>query len=356
MNNFTLQELPPSIDIETTRELKQAMKASRQHGELKGVSKTIPNQSILINTLPLLEAKDSSAIENIITTHDDLYKEDLFGEFISNAAAKEVKNYARALHIGFEHVQTKGLLTNNILLEVHSCIEKNKAGFRKLPGTELKNLQTGEIVYTPPQSPEDVVRLMSNLESVINNDSILDVDPLVKMAVLHYQFESIHPFYDGSGRTGRILNILYMAYKGLLDIPILYLSRYIITTKGKYYQLLQEVRTNGAWEEWIIYMLKGVEDTACSTISMIHSIRNLMQDYKHRIRDSYKFYSQDLLNNLFCHPYTKIEFLENDLRISRQTAAKYLDTLTKDGFLVKEKIVNHNFYINKPLFEIFLKG
>lgn len=355
MNDFILKELPPDQEVETKAVLKQAANAHRFLAELKGVSKTIPNQNILIYTLPLMEAKDSSAIENIITTHDDLYKEALFSDFISSPAAKEVQNYSLALRRGYEKTKKTRLLTNKLIIDVQAIIEKNRAGFRKLPGTELINDATGEIVYTPPQSHDDILNLMSNLEKFINNDSFVEFDPLVKMAMIHYQFESIHPFYDGNGRTGRILNILYLVHQKLLDIPVLYLSRYIIQTKIDYYRLLQEVRDKKNWEEWIFYILKGIEVTACDTIERINQIRELMQDYKQRIRSTFKFYSQDLLNNLFCHPYTKIEFIERDLKVTRQTAAKYLDTLSEQGFLKKEKIGVHNFYINLPLFDIFVR-
>ncbi len=355
MNDFILKELPPDQEVETKAVLKQAANAHRFLAELKGVSKTIPNQNILIHTLPLMEAKDSSAIENIITTHDDLYKEALFSDFISSPAAKEVQNYSLALRRGYEKTKKTRLLTNKLIIDVQAIIEKNRAGFRKLPGTELIKDATGEIVYTPPQSHDDILNLMSNLEKFINNDSFVEFDPLVKMAMIHYQFESIHPFYDGNGRTGRILNILYLVHQKLLDIPVLYLSRYIIQTKIDYYRLLQEVRDKKNWEEWIFYILKGIEVTACDTIERINQIRELMQDYKQRIRSTFKFYSQDLLNNLFCHPYTKIEFIERDLKVTRQTAAKYLDTLSEQGFLKKEKIGVHNFYINLPLFDIFVR-
>ncbi|MCP4135401.1 MAG: Fic family protein [bacterium] len=352
--NFTLNELPPHENVETLPVLKQAVQAHRFLAELKGVSKTIPNQNILIYTLPLIEAKDSSAIENIITTYDELYKENLFGDFIKSPAAKKVRDYASALLKGYIQIKEKGLLTNNVLLEVQAEIEKSRAGFRKLPGTELKNEATGETIYTPPQNPEDILNLMGNLEKFINDDTFSSYDSLVKMAIIHYQFESIHPFYDGNGRTGRILNILYLVHQELLEIPVLYLSRYIIQNKSDYYRLLQEVRDYENWEGWILYMLKGIEVTARDTIDRIGRIRILMMDYKQRIRKQFKFYSQDLLNNLFCHPYTKIEFLEKDLNISRKTAAKYLDTLSDEGFLMKEKIGVHNFYINRPLFDIFI--
>ena len=355
VNDFVLSELPPNLELETKAVLKQTVSAYRYLSELKGISKTIPNQGILINTLPLLEAKDSSAIENIITTHDELYKEGLFSDFYNHSAAKEVQNYSEALKTGFEKIKSFGLLTNNIIIEIQNKIEKNNAGFRKLPGTDLRNLHTGKLIYTPPQNNEDIVRLMRNLENFINDDQISDLDVLVKMAVIHYQFESIHPFYDGNGRTGRIINILFLVLKGLLDIPVLYLSRYIINSKTQYYQLIQDVREKNNWEEWILYILKGIESTAKETIEIIIKIRNLMQDYKIRIRQQHKFYSQDLLNNLFSHPYTKIDYLERDLKVHRQTASKYLNSLAETGFLECEKIGNQRFYINRPLFNLFLE-
>ena len=260
------------------------------------------------------------------------------------------------MRAGFEKVKQSGLLNNNLILEIQSSIENNKAGFRKLPGTELKNDRTGKTVYTPPQHADDIIRLMTNLERFINDNSMSALDPIVKMAVIHYQFESIHPFYDGNGRTGRIINILYLVLKELLDIPVLYLSRYIIQEKTDYYRLLQEVRDKNSWEEWILFMLKGIEQTSIGTIFLINRIRDLMQEYKIKIRDNYKFYSQDLLNNLFFHPYTKIEFLEHELNITRQTAAKYLDELSAGGFLAKEKLGNSNFYINRRLFDLFMQG
>ncbi len=350
---FKLKKLPPDIDIETKAVLKQLSQSNRFLAELKGISKTIPNQSILIATVPLLEAKDSSAIENIITTHDELYKESLFEGIVKNPATKEVQNYATALRLGYEKILSQKLFTNNIILEIQSVIVKNNAGFRKLSGTEMKNDVTGETVYIPPQSYDEIIDLMANLEKVINDDAFCPVDPLIKMSIIHYQFESIHPFYDGNGRTGRIVNVLYLVYKGLLDIPVLYLSRYIIQNKSDYYKLLQKVRTDNAWEEWVLFMLKGVEETSKETIEIIQVMKMLMQNYKARIRKQFKFYSQDLLNNLFKHPYTKIEFLMNDLKITRQTASKYLDQLAESGFLNVVKIGKFKYYLNRPLFELF---
>lgn len=353
MSNFVLKPLPPDFDVETKVILKQLTNSHRFLAELKGVAKTIPNETILISTLPLLEAKDSSAIENIITTHDEIYREDIFEKFISNPAIKEVKRYALAIKMGFESIKENKLLLNSNILELQKIIIENNAGFRKLPGTNLKNTTTGETVYIPPQSYEDIVTLMNNLEQYINNDELHSVDPLIKMAIIHYQFESIHPFYDGNGRTGRLINLLYLVLKGLLDLPILYLSSYIIHTKSDYYRLLQSIRDNNNWEEWILYMLKGVEQTAKGTIYLIKEIHKLMQQYKRDIRNHYKFYSQDLLNNLFKYPYTKIEYLGKDLNIHRQTASNYLEQLVEGGFLKLEKIGKHNFYINEPLFLLF---
>jgi len=353
MNNFFLPLLPPVHELETKTVLKKCTQANRYLAELKGISHTIPNQNILINTLSIQEAKDSSAIENIITTHDELFKEELFSDYMHNAAAKEVYDYTLALKKGFSLVQSSGLLTNNTILHIQAELEKNRAGFRKLPGTELKNERTGETVYTPPQKAEDILKLMDNLEKYINDDSFSSVELLIKMAVIHYQFESIHPFYDGNGRTGRIINILYLVQKKLLDIPVLYLSRYIIENKTDYYRLLQDVRESNNWEGWILYILDGIEKTAIDTIAVIGQIRLLMANYKTRLRKEIKFYSQDLLNNLFCHPYTKIEFIERDLGVTRKTAAKYLEELTTAGFLRKEKIGVSHYFVNVPLFEIF---
>jgi len=353
--NFILKPLPPSQEIETKTVLRKASVANRYLGELKGISTTIPNQLILINTLPLQEAKDSSAIENIITTNDDLYREELFPDYGLNPAAKEVNNYVAALKAGFDLIKKHSLLTANHLIDIQSKLVNHKSGFRKLPGTELKNEQTGETVYVPPQNYDDIVSLMSNLEQFINDDTMFDADYLVKMAIIHYQFESIHPFADGNGRTGRIINVLYLVLKGLLDIPVLYLSRYIVRNKGSYYRLLQKVRDEQAWEEWILFMLEGIETTAKQTILIIEDIGKAMTDYKHRIRDKHKFYSQDLINNLFFHPYTKIEFIMRDLNVSRITATKYLDALTEDGLLRKEKISRSNYYVNIALYNILTK-
>jgi len=343
-----LRDLPPER-FEIAAILKKLTLASRKLAELKGVAAAIPNQAILINTLGMQEAKDSSAIENIVTTHDELFQDDLFSEQLANPAAKEVLRYRQALRVGFDQVRQSGLLTANHIIEIQAELEQNNAGFRKLPGTVLKN-GAGETVYTPPQQPDEIVALMRDLEHFINADQVAyAVDPLIKMALIHHQFESIHPFYDGNGRTGRILNVLYLVKEGLLEIPVLYLSRYIVRTKPDYYRLRQAVRENDEWEAWVLYMLTAIEATAEDTIATIQAIRVALMDTKHRIRERYKFYSQDLINNLFTHPYTKIEFIERDLNVSRLTATKYLDALTDGGFLQKHKKGRSNYYINLAL-------
>jgi len=246
-------------------------------------------------------------------------------------------------------------LTNNDIIAIQSELEKNNAGFRKVPGTALKNAITGEVVYTPPQEYDTILELMKNLEQFINDNSISDFDPLVKMGIIHYQFESIHPFYDGNGRTGRIINVLYLVMNDLLDLPILYLSKYIIENKADYYKLLQEIRETNNWEDWTIYMLNAVEQVSKETLIVIANIKTLMSEYKNTIRTNYKFYSHELLNNLFKHPYTKIEFIQQDLGVSRITASKYLNQLAKEGLLKKEKLGTGNYYINQRLTEILKK-
>ncbi len=351
--NFTLQPLPPIQEIETIAILKQLSLSHRYLAELKGTSKTIPNESILINTLTLQEAKDSSEIENIITTHDELYKENIFIDS-KNPASKEVFNYAQGLKLGFEIVRNEQLLLNKHILAIQKELLENNAGFRTQGGTKLVNSQ-GQTVYTPPQSAAEVLDLMSNLEKFINDNEFSNLDPLIKMAIIHYQFESIHPFYDGNGRTGRIINILYLVLQGLLDIPILYLSRYITQNKAEYYQVLQDVRTKNNWEHLILYFLKSIEVTAKQTIDLITNINNLMQDYKDKLRlELPKIYSQDLLNILFKNPYTKIEFLEQELRINKRTAQNYLDKIAEMGFLEKTKVGKSNYYMNNALIKVLV--
>ena len=331
--------------------LKALAAASRQLAELKGVTASMSNEGILINTLGLQEAKDSSAIENIVTTHDELFRDADSPDAASLVGTKEVAHYRQALRVGFDGVAKTGLLTNNDIIRIQEALEQNQAGFRKLPGTTLKDSR-GKTIYTPPQEPAEVMTLMSDLEQFINDDKLFAADPLIKMALIHHQFESIHPFYDGNGRTGRIINVLYLVKQHLLDTPVLYMSRHIVRTKPDYYRLLQEVRDSDHWEDWVLYMLTAVQTTAAAGISTVHAIKSVLLDYKHRIREQHKFYSQDLINNLFSHPYTKIDYIERDLQVSRLTASKYLEALTASGFLHKRKIGRTNYYVNRPLYDI----
>jgi Fic family protein len=352
---YKIPSLPLKMDLESKAVLKKAKDARSALAELKGVTGIIPNQNMLISTLSLQEAKDSSAIENIIATHDELYKSDAYTKQFTSKAAKEVYRYADALRCGHKRVQKTGLLTTNDVLEMHAILEENHAGFRKVSGTALKNDRTGELVYTPPQSPDEIITLMGNLEIFVNDDGLSDADPLVKMAIIHHQFESIHPFYDGNGRTGRIINILYLVRLGLLDSPILYLSRYINEHKNDYYRLLQAVRDHGVWEEWVLFMLQGVEETSRQTIKLIQGMRALMQSYKKKMKNETKIYSQDLINIIFSHPYTKVAFLMREMDIkSRLTASRYLDELVRIGLMRKVRLGRENYYINTQLLELLV--
>jgi len=341
-------QIPTNASLEVKAVWQSLAEAHRHLAELKGLCESLPNSAILLDTLSIQEAKDSSEIENIITTHDELYT------FEQSGAAKEVQNYIAALRVGYQDVLDSGLIRLGTILRVQEQVEQNNAGLRKVQGTVLKNQTTGAVVYEPPQDALLIQKLMTDLVDFIHADD--DLDPILRMAIAHHQFESIHPFYDGNGRTGRILNLLMLQREGLLDLPVLYLSRYITSTKSQYYQLLQSTRETQNWVDWCVYIVKGVAVTAKSEVKLIKNLRNLMQATKHRLRDELpKIYSQELLNNLFRYPYTKIDFLEKDLGVSRITAAKHLDALAANGFVEKKKIGRKNFYINRPLFNLLTR-
>ena len=358
--HYNIPQLPLSFDLESKDILKQLSRSHRRLAELKGVARTIPNERILISTLTLQEAKDSSEVEDIVTTQDDLYKAGLdIKQNVINASTKEVLAYREAIEKGFSLVRNNHLLTNNTIKQIQEILENNNAGFRTSPGTKLKR-NDGKIVYIPPQDAEQILNLMGNLEDFINNEDICNLDPLIKMAIIHHQFESIHPFYDGNGRTGRIVNVLYLVITELLDLPILYLSRYITHNKAEYYRLIQAIRDKEndnvkEWEEWILFILKGIEITSIETIRLVKGISELMNQYKSVLRPLFdKQYKHELLNNLFFHPYTKIEFMERDMMVERRTASKYLNMIVEAGLLHKEKIGNVNYYINVGLVNLFL--
>ncbi len=360
--SYTIPSLPLPYDLETKEVLKQVNRANRKLAELKGVAQTIPNERILISSLTLQEAKDSSAVENIVTTQDDLYRAGLdFGYQFVNPATKEVLFYREAINEGFRMVRNRNVLTLNDIKRIQQILEQNTAGFRTTPGTQLKRSTDGAVIYTPPQDGLAIENYMENLEQFINDESLSSLDPLIKMAIIHHQFESIHPFYDGNGRTGRIINILYLVITGLLDLPILYLSRYVTRNKGEYYRLIQAIRdknNNNAkeWEAWILFMLKGVEVTAEDTILLVKKIGDLMAEYKRIIRPAFGGkYNHELLNGLFYHPYTKIGHVESNMQITRQTASKYLDKIVSLGLLQKEKLGKENYYINTRLRNMFIE-
>lgn len=346
----SLKLLPPSVELDTKNILLQLKKSHKALAELKGYADTIPNKNILINAITINEAKDSSAIENIITTHDELFK-GMSNESIATPEAKKVINYRTAVWRGYELIKNNGFISTNMIIEIQQLIESNRAGLRKLPGTVLINDATGEVVYVPPSGEEEIKDLMKNLENYVNAND--EVDDLVKLAIMHYQFESIHPFYDGNGRTGRILNVLFLVLKNLLDSPILYLSKYIINSKSDYYKLLSNVTKDEKWEDWILYILKGIEITAIDTLELVKTIISLNADITEKIRVILpKIYSKELIDLLFFEFYTKINYIEVGLGVTRKTAAKYLNELEEYGLLTSEKLGRDKVYLNKALLDL----
>lgn len=353
---YHIPDLPLPYDLETRAVLRALNSANRSLAELKGVTSLIPDPAILINTLALQEAGHSSAIENIITTSDRLYRDDI-GVGRTDAATKEVQCYRRALNVGYRSVERTGLITEAVIRAVQQELVGNSAGFRAVPGTALLSAD-GTVVYEPPQDSADIRRHIANLICYINDPALSDADPLLKMCIIHHQFESIHPFYDGNGRTGRILNVLYLVAAGLLELPVLYLSRYIVDNKGEYYRLLQAVRqadgVNAAeWEQWVLFMLRGVEQTARQTAGLVRRIAAQMSHTEQQLRALFgSRYRAALTTNLFRHPYTRASFLASDLNVDTATARRLLDRLVHDGLLEKQRLASSCFYINSPLLHL----
>ena len=344
--------LPPAREkVENIEILRQNNKSTAALAELKGIAKTIPNQAMLINAIVLQEAKDSSEIENIITTQDELYKALTVNKTHMSAATKEVVSYRKAILKGFDMAKKQCFLRVNDIIIIQQEIVNNTAGIRSLPGTVLKNEETQEVVYTPPQNKAEILDLLTNFINHFNRED--DLSPLINLAILHFQFESIHPFYDGNGRTGRILNILYLVLNKLIDVPILYLSSYIINNKATYYRLLNKTNKTGQWEEWIIFMLKAVESTSKNTISRITNIKNLLDSTVVKVqKDAPKVYRKELVELLFEQPYSKIEFVVNKLGVERKAASRYLKELERIGIIEAQKIGRESIYINKALIEM----
>ena len=350
-----LPNLPPATEVfESNRILKQLVKSSVVLAELKGMVNILPNPNILLNAAILKEAKASSEIENVITTQDKLYTALSANGIQIDSATKEVLRYREAMLYGMAFIKKNGFLTTNAIIEIQKKQEGNNAGLRRLPGTALRNSITGKVIYTPPDNIDDIQRLLRNFEKYINERD--EVPYLIKMAIQHYQFESIHPFYDGNGRTGRIINILYLIMSGLIEKPVLYLSGYVIEHKSEYYQLLQEVRTKENWEGWILFILRGVEATSKVALNQVISINQLLEKTRLEVqKKAPKMYSNELVELLFEQPYCKSEFLEKRLSVSRITAAKYLKTLESQKILKSQKVWKETLYINTALFELLRK-
>ncbi len=347
--------LPPEKGkIESVKVLRQLVKSSVALAELKGLAKILPNPDILLNAVILKEASASSEIENVITTQDKLYQALSSKGLQIDSATKEVLRYREAMQFGFRFIKKKGFLSSNSIIEIQKILEENTAGIRKLPGTALRNAASGKVIYTPPDNIDNINRLMNNFEKYLNQDD--DISPLIKMAVQHYQFESIHPFYDGNGRTGRIINVLYLILNGLLDSPILYLSVYIINNKADYYRLLQEVRTKDNWEGWVLFVLKGIEQTSNETIAHVKEISKLFIKTQELVKKKApKSYSKELIELLFEQPYCKNEYLTERFGISRITASKYLKELEKIKVLRSKQVWKETLYINTRLFDLLKK-
>lgn len=344
--------LPPAEEIESKAVLKQAIAANRMLANLRGLAAQIPNQGVLINSIVLQEARLSSEIENIVTTNDELYRADADPEGKTDPHTKEVLRYRQALNYGFRELARRPL-TTNLFIDIVRIIKEVELGVRRVPGTSLKN-SLGEVIYTPPEGEAVIRDKLSNLEQFIHAEDGLD--PLVKMAVMHYQFEAIHPFEDGNGRTGRILNLLYLVEQGLLDIPVLFLSRHIIANRAQYYEGLRGVTERQDWETWILYMLRAVESTAQQTFDQVTRIRELMELVRKQIQEQAPgIYSKDLVEVIFRQPYTKIQFLVDAGIAKRQTASTYLKTLSNLGFLRSIKQGREMFYINDALFAELVK-
>ena len=350
-----LPPLPPREEVETKAVLKKVAAAGRSLAELKGLGATIPNRSILVNSLVLREAKASSEIENIVTTNDALFRAFTAGSSKIDPATKEVLQYRVALWEGFNELKKRGLLTTNLFIKMVQTIVRNQAGIRVLPGTAILNTKTGEVLYTPPLGEGLIREKLRNLEEYIHGSD--DTDPLIKLAIIHYQFEAIHPFSDGNGRTGRIINSLFLVQKDLLDLPVLYLSKYIIVNKSQYYALLRGVTSKRAWEKWILYMLDGIESTAAETRDKILSMRKLIDQTLEtgRTKLPSKVYSKELIELLFHQPYTKAQTLVDAGLAERKTAAVYLRELEKAGMLRSKKAGKEVLFLNVKLFQLLSK-
>ncbi len=342
--------LPPKVDVETKHILKKAISAGRVLAQLNGTLLNLPNPTLFLDTIYLQEAKASSEVENIITTNDELYKSFAVDKKVENSATKEVLSYKEALWLGLNELKTKPFITTNLCIKIVQCIKENNASIRNTPGTTLSNAQ-GEVIYTPPSGEAVIREKLANLEKFVNEDET--IDSLIKMAILHYQFEAIHPFSDGNGRTGRILLLLYLKLSGLLDTPAIYLSEYIIKNKSDYYKCLRNVTEKNEWEAYILYMLDMIEQTAQSGLKRLHQITNVMEETASEIKKKLpKIYSKDLIEILFRLPYTKRQHLIDENIGNLKTVGSYLIALEENGFLKSVKVGKEKLYLNQQLLKI----
>lgn len=347
-----LQTLPPKQDVETKSVLKQCITARAALAELKQAAELIPNQRVLISTIPLMEAQGSSEIENIVTTTDRLFQFSQLDQF-ADSATKEALRYRTALYEGFQSLASRPLCTATAV-DVCRIIKSADVNIRRIPGTALAGAEKGDIVYTPPVGEQRIRELLANWERFLHQDK--ELDPLIRMAVGHYQFEAIHPFSDGNGRTGRVLNILYLIQENLLNEPILYLSRYINNNKAAYYQLLLEVTRDQAWEPWVIYMLKAVEETATWTTLKIAAIRTLEEQTKEIIRTQLpRIYSRELVEVIFEQPYCRISNLVERNIAKRQSASRYLKELVAIGILKEIQTGKEKLFVHPKLMQVLLQ-
>lgn len=348
-----LPHLPPTADLETRPVLRACIEARAAVAELKQAGHAVPNQAILINTIPLLEAQASSEIENIVTTGDRLFRFDRSPDLdTADPATKEALRYRTALSRGFHSIQVRPLSTATAV-EVCRTILGIDLDVRRVPGTALVNARTGQVIYSPPEGEALLRELLANWERFLHDTR--DLDPLIRMAVGHYQFEAIHPFSDGNGRTGRVLNLLFLVQAGLLELPVLYLSGAIIRRKDDYYRLLAEVTTLGAWEPWIVYMLDAVAETARWTTDRIIGIRDLMRSMGRDIRTELPaVYSRELLELVFVQPYCRIQNVVDAGIAKRQTAATYLRRLADAGFLREIRSGRDKLFLNIRLVDLLM--
>jgi Fic family protein len=346
-----LPPLPPLVDIETKSILKKAIAANRELAGMVNSCKRLPNQGVLYNLIFLKEAKDSSEVENIITTNDELYEAFSSEKTIFDPNTKEVLHYVDALWKETEQILKDGLLTTKNFINIVNTIKENTAGIRVSPGVKIVNAKTKEVIYTPPEGKDIILEKLKNLEEFINQKD--DIDHLIKMAIIHYQFESIHPFSDGNGRTGRIINLLYLTLTGRLEHPVLFLSKYILDSKDQYYIKLRKVTEEGDWDGWIQYMLEGIEKTAIYTKEKIDGIINLFDETKNIIKEKKrKIYSKDLVEAIFKQPYCKIKFIVDAGIAQRLTASRYLKELEEIGILSSKKIGKEKLYINVKFYNL----